>query len=144
MNVSRFKRIVVVASVFSVGALAFGLAERAKVAGQTPNPGSQLAYAPGGLDPRPLGLDGRPVGPPPAGDATTVYAKSYYVGDLVLANPPNREQPGTASPTVVQPTIDFTPMVDLIESTIAPGTWRVQDETCATPNPCPPLKSPSR
>ena len=63
MNVLKIKKIAVLATVFSAGALAFALAERAKVVGQTPKPILQLGdQLNGDYDPRPLGPDGRRIG----------------------------------------------------------------------------------
>ena len=125
MNVSKIKKIAVLTSVFSVGALAYALAERAKVAGQTPPPtlgSDEMVY-----DPRPLGLDGRPIGALPPKDRKTPYAKTYYVGDLVDAG--NRvfvSPQGTVA--ILGQVPDVGPLVKLIEQTIAPGTWMIGDQ----------------
>jgi hypothetical protein len=52
---SKIKKIAVLATAFPAGALAYGLAERAKVAGQTPTPVPQPGLSFSDYDPRPLG-----------------------------------------------------------------------------------------
>ena len=125
---SKIKKIAVLATAFSAGALAYGLAERAKVAGQTPTPVPQPGLSFSDYDPRPLGPDGRPIGTRPPRDGKTPYAKKYYVFDLALPQPPDRQAktPGAEADDRVM--VDLTPLVELIEMTVAPATWTVQDE----------------
>jgi hypothetical protein len=124
---SKIKKFAVLATVFSAGALVCTLAERAKVAGQTPARKAQFGLSFEDYDTRPLSPDGRRIGSLPARDGITPYPKKYYVADLALPQPPDREGPtsGRAEPEKLM--VDFTPLVDLIAMTVAPGTWVVQD-----------------
>jgi RNA polymerase sigma factor (sigma-70 family) len=58
----------------------------------------------------------------------TTYTKTYYVGDLVppwgAADPPADP---TAPATGERRVVDFAPLMDLIATMVAPGTWNVQD-----------------
>ena len=128
MNVLKIKKIAVLATVFSAGALAFALAERAKVVGQTPKPILQLGdQLNGDYDPRPLGPDGRRIGALPPRDGKSPYPRKYYVGDLALPQQPDRHGKTTGSDAIERVMVDLTPLVDLIQMTVAPGTWVVED-----------------
>lgn len=69
---------------------------------------------------RKVGADGKPVGPPPA----DTYVKTYYVGDLLFPGkwPPRAIQKGEGQPRFV----DMQPLIGLITSTVAKGTWTVE------------------
>ena len=128
MQMLPIKKIAVLATVFSAGALVYGLAERAKVAGQTaPQPSRQVDLF-GDYDPRPLGPDGRRIGTLPPRDGKTPYPKRYYVFDLALPQPPLREEKTAGGPADDRVMVDVTALVDLIEIAVAPGTWTVKDE----------------
>ncbi len=114
LKVSQVKKIAVLATVISVGALAFAFAERSKVAGQTPEPRGQSDATQ--FESHAIGPDGRPIGTRPVKEAKVPYPKTYYVGDLVpVINRKNRRM------------ADMTPLIDLIEIAVAPGTWNIQD-----------------
>jgi hypothetical protein len=127
LNVLKIKKIAVLATVFSAGALAFALVERAKVVGQTPNPILQSGDQLNGYDPRPLGPDGRRIGALPPRDGKSPYPRKYYVGDLALPQPPDRQGKTTGSDAIERVMVDLTALVDLIQMTVAPGTWVVED-----------------
>jgi RNA polymerase sigma factor (sigma-70 family) len=123
LKVSQVKKITVLATVISVGALALALPERSKVAGQTPeqqarSDATQPAF-------RAIGPDGRPIGTLPARDANKAFPKTYYVGDIVPMIA--RKNPANEPATDDQRMADMTPLIDLIEMTVAPGTWNIQD-----------------
>jgi RNA polymerase sigma factor (sigma-70 family) len=129
-NVTKFKKIAVLATVFSAGALACALVERSKVAGQT-----QATQSPTGItgifnseyDPRPLGPDGRRIGSLPRRDGKTPYPRRYVVRDIVMPAASDQKGATNASSGDGQSTIDMTALVDLLEITVAQGTWVVQD-----------------
>jgi RNA polymerase sigma factor (sigma-70 family) len=77
------------------------------------------------LGPRKIGVDSKPIGPPPV----ETYVKTYYVGDLLISDLlPRRPAPGTANggrPRL----LEMSPLIELITSTCAKGTWTIQDET---------------
>jgi hypothetical protein len=52
------------------------------------------------------------------------FTKTYYVGDIVGVQPIPRPN---ASPDRDQAKIDMDPLIKLISSTVAPGTWEIQD-----------------
>jgi RNA polymerase sigma factor (sigma-70 family) len=54
------------------------------------------------------------------------YPKTYYVGDLLI-KPSTQKQTGTTPAAGVQSKIDMMPLIDLIEFSVAPGKWQVQD-----------------
>ena len=124
VNMTKVKKIVALAACMTFGALSYSIIERAKLFGQTPRPVMQLGD--GVNDTRPLGPDGRRWGSRPAMDANRTFLKTYYVGDIVTAQPADRPAGGGPTP-VGQHIYDLTPLVDLIETTVAPGTWVVQD-----------------
>ena len=55
---------------------------------------------------------------PPA----AILVKTYYVGELLGANVDRKRSQDS-------PGVNMTPLIDLIGSMIAPGTWRVLDES---------------
>ncbi len=128
MNVSTFKRIAVLATVFSAGALVYALAERAKVAGQMARHPSRQIDLFGDYDPRPLGPDGRRIGTLPPRDGKTPYPKRYNVLDLALPQPPDRQEKTAGGPADDRVMVDVTALVDLIQIAVAPGSWTVKDE----------------
>jgi RNA polymerase sigma factor (sigma-70 family) len=69
----------------------------------------------GASDPWPVRPDGRRIG---ARQQEDTYVRTYYVGDLLRLEP----IPGGARRRV-----DMSPLIDLITSTVARGTWRVND-----------------
>jgi hypothetical protein len=71
---------------------------------------------------RKIGDDDKPAGPPPA----KTYVKTYYVGDLLLL--PGEPVPGTANADRPR-LLEMTPLIELITSTCAKGTWTIQHET---------------
>jgi RNA polymerase sigma factor (sigma-70 family) len=124
LNVSKIKKIAALAGCLTVGALSYAMVERTKLFGQTPGPVMQLS---GIHDTRRLGPDGRPIGSLALVSANGAFAKTYYVGDLVQAEPPDRAAVGAGSTLPGQRMFDVAPIVDLIETTIVPGTWVIQD-----------------
>ncbi len=75
----------------------------------------QDGAAPASRSPLPRSVS-RPVDQP---DATT-YPVAYYVGDLLL-------RPADLPKDGQQPRVDMVPLIRIIRSTIAPGTWKLQD-----------------
>jgi RNA polymerase sigma factor (sigma-70 family) len=56
------------------------------------------------------------------------YVQTYYIGDLVSAKPILRQTfPVGETPIASQPMLDVSPVVDLITSTVARGTWTIHD-----------------
>ncbi len=82
----------------------------------------------------------------PPSMASQTYPKAYYVGDLIL--PPGFPLPGSneKSPThdsgrtdgqngqSNRPRVNMKPLISLITTTIAPGTWQVVDPAANTDN----------
>jgi len=127
-HVVRIKRpAIFAATMISLGALGIVIANRALVVGQTPP-------APAPWPGQPIGTGRvRPHGRPIAAVRnlqTTTFATTYWVGDLMSANPPLASTPSnTPLPAeVVRSTPDMKPLICLITSTVAPETWRVLDE----------------
>ena len=56
-----------------------------------------------------------------------LIVKTYYVGDLLLSSRPHNRQPGEGGDEGSRRWVDMTPLVDLITSTAAKGTWTVHD-----------------
>ncbi len=54
------------------------------------------------------------------------YPRTYYVGDLLI-KPSTQKQTGTTPAEGVQSKIDMMPLMELIEFSVARGTWQVQD-----------------
>jgi RNA polymerase sigma factor (sigma-70 family) len=54
------------------------------------------------------------------------FSKTYYVGDIVGVEPTLRQN---ASTNRDQAKIDMDPLIKLISSTVAPGTWEIQDRS---------------
>ena len=149
MNVSQIKKMAILAAAgLSIGALVFVVTARSNVAGQTAPGVAQPGVRE--VDDRTLGPDGRPVGPAPGTSKTAMITKTYYVGDLILAPEqrgifapgsmlrkdfvtqpdPTSLTPGSTKPaTNVRPVLNYTPLIELIEQTIAPGTWTVLDQS---------------
>ncbi len=125
LNMTRVKKIAALAACVTVGALSYSIIERTKLFGQTPRPVMQQGD--GLYDTRALGPDGRRIGTLPAKDANGAFPKTYYVGDIVTAKPADQPAAGAGPTLGGQHVYDLTPLVDLIETTIAPGTWVVQD-----------------
>ena len=126
LNVMRIKKLAILATVsISLGALGYVIAQRAAAVGQTgPRPTWQAGVH---FDPRPIGPDGRRIGALPAKSELPTLTKTYYIGDLL--SPRKLRGPVTLANGVgMQPKVDMTPMIDLITSTVAPGTWRAPDE----------------
>jgi RNA polymerase sigma factor (sigma-70 family) len=115
LNMTKVKKIAALAACVTVGAVSYSIIERTKLFCQTPSPVMQQGD--GFHDTRALGPDGRPIGSRPAQNANEAFPKTYYVGDVV----------GVAPTVGGQHMYDLTPLVDLIETTVAPGTWVVQD-----------------
>jgi RNA polymerase sigma factor (sigma-70 family) len=62
-------------------------------------------------------------------DSRTTITEIYYVGDLILAqNVPPRG--GVVKPRVA---VDMAPLIELVTSTVAPGTWVVTDANTGKP-----------
>jgi hypothetical protein len=58
----------------------------------------------------------------------TTYTKTYYVGDLVPPwVPPALMESSRPPVTADKRTLEITPLMDLIQMTVAPGTWAVQE-----------------
>jgi hypothetical protein len=127
-HVLRIRRPAIFASVMIIsGGLGIIIASRALVVGQTPMPPVPSLRQP--FDDRPLGPDGRPIGARGNWGSET-FAKAYYVGDLVKANtqsPPNVVIPDLGE--AAKP--DMMPLILLIASNVAPGTWHVRNKTGA-------------
>jgi hypothetical protein len=73
------------------------------------------------------GPDGRRIGPPPREDT---FVKTYYVGDLVSLEriPLDNTKPSVeARANLARRKPDLGPVVELITSTAARGTWTVHD-----------------
>jgi RNA polymerase sigma factor (sigma-70 family) len=82
----------------------------------------------GGFDPRPLGPDGRRIGPPPPEDT---FVKTYYVGDLLMLEsrpPDNTKQSIEARKDLARCKVDMSPVIDMITAAAARGTWTVNNE----------------
>jgi RNA polymerase sigma factor (sigma-70 family) len=80
----------------------------------------------GASDSGPIGPDGRRIG---ARQGEETIVKTYYVGDLLLAAsapPMDGKSPDNAK-LFDRRMIDMSPVVDLITSTIARGTWTIRD-----------------
>ena len=80
------------------------------------------------------GAGPRPVSQPPhpalqgGGEAHPEWiVKTYYVGDLLLSPGPDNRPPGDGGDEGSRRWVDMTPLVDLITSTAAKGTWIVND-----------------
>jgi RNA polymerase sigma factor (sigma-70 family) len=78
----------------------------------------------GPIERRRIDEAGRRVGPEPV----ATFVKTYYVGDLILAKPiPSATIQAGDTTTTSQPWVDMSPVVDLITSTVAKGTWTIHD-----------------
>ncbi len=150
LNVMRVKKLVSLAgAMVAVGALAVVVGVSVFPAtGQTGNR-SEARVADESA--RPVGPDGRPIGPrrKPTGAPTVAktreITKAYYIGDLASAHPAQavlesryavvrpvkpeagdgRARPGTGSNARQAP--DVTAIIELVATTIAPGTWQITD-----------------
>jgi RNA polymerase sigma factor (sigma-70 family) len=56
-----------------------------------------------------------------------VFPKTYYVGDIIGANLPQNRRKELSPGVETGPMIHMDPLIRLIATTIAPGTWRIQD-----------------
>jgi RNA polymerase sigma factor (sigma-70 family) len=129
LNVMRIKKLAVMATgLVAMGTLGFVIADRAAAVGGSPLQES----APSSNDPviRQVGPDGRPVGALLAKPRPETVTKTYYVGDII----PVTQDPGGGAmpqngkaPAAARPEVDFRPLANLIASTVAPGTWNVDD-----------------
>ena len=131
LSVMRFQKLASLATAFgAVGTLAAVVASSPwHAAGQTgygrDNP-SRRSYA------RSVGPDGRAIGSLQQKPGPDTYTKTYYVGDLVgtpASLPQNLAAPSNKAGVVAmnRRLVDMGPLVDLITSTVARGTWRIQD-----------------
>jgi RNA polymerase sigma factor (sigma-70 family) len=131
LNVMRIRKLAIIAAgAFAIGGLGFVVANRAAAVGGTPS--QELVPANDSQSPisRTKGPDGRPVGAvfakPRPGE---LFTKTYYVGDIVVADQVARRHPSNLPGGAgVQGSVDVKPIVQLITSTIAPGTWRANDD----------------
>ncbi len=140
LNVMRVKKLVSLAGVVvGVGALATVVGLSAfRASGQT---GDRFDPRRQADDGRPIGPDGRPIGPlrEPTGAPTVAnhrqIVKTYYIGDLIAAKPSPKFAPtpvndapqGSVPPPGAQLNLDMSPVIDLITSTVARGSWAVRD-----------------
>jgi hypothetical protein len=147
LNVLRVKKIASSAIVLlSVGALAAALGVSAfSAAGQADGP---TAVPSSTKAPKPS-TTAQERAQPPVNDVLTLsraqdllggpaersdpltFVKTYYVGDIVM---PRRPQPTSSSrsaagpgATATQPMVDMRPLIELIVSTVARGSWRAFD-----------------
>ncbi len=80
-------------------------------------------------DTRKLDESGRQAGPAPG----ETYVKTYYIGDLISAKPiPTQtirvgDTPAASQTWVDKAWVDMSPMVNLITTTVARGTWTIND-----------------
>jgi RNA polymerase sigma factor (sigma-70 family) len=137
LHMFRIKKIAVGAGVLlSVGLAGFVLAQHTS---RLDDKASGIISAPNQPDDggQPW-LEGRPIGSPQAPPDGT-FAKTYYVGDLVLSSPRPAglgtygtvDSTGTmgnvASTPHVRTAVNLKPIITLIASTVAPGTWNAVD-----------------
>jgi len=123
LNVIRIKKLVVFAmGAISVGAVGLVLAVGVDGRAQPPRESTRVEEP----DRRLVGPDGRPIGALTAKSNRAVITKTYYVGDIVVGDRA-KEFAATASMTT-QPMVEVTPLIELITSNVAPGTWVVNDE----------------
>jgi hypothetical protein len=132
LSVMNIKKLALMAAgLTALGALGLAIVERAAAVGGSPIQESM----PHGSDPdwRQVGPDGRPIGPKFAPPVIQTITKTYYVGDILEVA--RRLQAGTTAPENqpqsepgVRPLIDMQPLIKLISSTIAPGTWEIRDQ----------------
>ena len=125
-----------VGAVVGVGTLATVIGLSAfPAAGQTGDPVVGRSEAPGQGDSRRSGEDPKPI----------TIAKTYYIGDLASANPPHAvlttrygimrpvnpqsddDRARSRTEPKARPAPDTTPVIELIATTIAPGSWRITD-----------------
>jgi RNA polymerase sigma factor (sigma-70 family) len=71
--------------------------------------------------------DARLVGSALLNDGKGRYPKTYYVGDIVQQKPSSQKRSSTGPATGAREIVDITPLMDLIEASVAPGTWNIQD-----------------
>ena len=81
---------------------------------------------------RSVGPDGRAIGAWQQKTGPDTYVKTYYVGDLVGTPAPLPQNLAATSnkdgvAIMNRHLVDMSPLVDLITSTVARGTWRVHD-----------------
>ena len=126
LSVTRIQKLASLATVlFAVGGLAVVVGVSSyPAAGQTDE----------NLADRPVakGVRVRPFLPHSEKPDPNSYVKTYYVGDLVGAEAPlPQNQPTTSNKDGVMVTnrrwVEMRPLVDLITSTVARGTWRIHD-----------------
>jgi RNA polymerase sigma factor (sigma-70 family) len=131
LNVMRIKKLAVMATgLVAMGTLGFVIADRAAAVGGSPV--EESAQGKHDSDVRPGGTDGSPVRVlTPEAPGSQFVTQTYYVGDLVEAP----QLPGAISTIPVsgrpaagvRPMVNVQPVMDLIASTVAPGTWNVDD-----------------
>ena len=121
----------------SIGILGVVLAQHISLVGE--NASNRQVLPSPAQEVRELGPDGRPIDPQQEVPDGTI-AKIYYVGDLVLSSQApvgggfagsvdSTETHGSvASTPQVITAVDLKPLITLIASTVAPGTWNVVDE----------------
>ncbi|MFI5456316.1 MAG: RNA polymerase sigma factor [Isosphaerales bacterium] len=120
LNVIRIKKLAMFAmGAISVGAVIFVAAVVGRT--QPPNEIARIQQT----DFRSLGPDGRPIGAATSNPNYSRYVKTYYVGDVVRMDPFKGPVPTPSTGT--QPMVEVTPIIELITSTVAPGTWQVGD-----------------
>jgi RNA polymerase sigma factor (sigma-70 family) len=131
LNVMKIKKLaMIIAGLATMGALGLAIADRATAVGGSPV--QESAQGKHDSDVRPGGTDGSPVRVlTPEAPGSQFVTKTYYVGDLVEAP----QLPGAISTIPVsggpaagvRPMVNVQPVMDLIASTVAPGTWNVDD-----------------
>ena len=135
LNVMRIKKLTIAATALAgLGALGFVIADQAAAVGGSTIQESAQGKHDSGV---PHGeKDGRPVGAlTPEDPRSQFVTQTYYVGDLVQApilpgsvSTASTTPVGTAGPAVEErPKINVKPVMDLIASTVAPGTWQIDD-----------------
>jgi RNA polymerase sigma factor (sigma-70 family) len=132
LSVMNIKKLALTAAgLTALGAMGLAIVDRVAAVGGSPIQES----APPGSDPdwRQVGPDGGPIGPKFTPPAIQTITKTYYVGDILevarrpragSTAPENQPQPGPG----VGPLIDMRPLINLISSTVAPGTWEIRDQ----------------
>ena len=130
LKVMRVKKLASLAAAFvAMGTLAavVGVAPW-HAAGQT---GDDLDTRSRTSDGRTMGPDGRPIGSLREKPAPATYVKTYYVGDLIMPPAPRPQElpmEAKSDPAITERRkVDMGPIIDLITSTVARGSWSIQD-----------------